>query len=73
MRKTYADTLTSGSLAKAKLPVVAPDDKLGFRIALSALGGYDLEIVWIVWIANTQDLTEFRVSEALVNSALHVE
>lgn len=66
VRKTYANTLTSGSLAKAKLPVVAPDDELGLRIAFSALGGYDSETVRIVWITNTQDLTELRVSESLV-------
>lgn len=66
IQKTYANTLTSGSLAKAKIPVVAPDDDTGLRIALSALGGYDPETVRIAWIANTQNLTELHVSESLV-------
>lgn len=67
LQKTYANALTSGSLAKSKLPVVAPDDELAVRIALSALGGYDPETVRVVWIANTQDLSELRVSEAVVD------
>ncbi|OYR80385.1 DUF362 domain-containing protein, partial [Halorubrum distributum] len=66
LKKTYANALTSGSLAKSKLPVVAPDDEFALRTALAALGGYDPETVRIVWIRNTQDLGEFRVSEAVV-------
>ena len=67
LRKTYANVLTSGSLAKAKLPVVAPDDELAIRVSLSALGGYDPETVRIVWIRNTEDLAELRVSAPLVD------
>ncbi|MFC7157220.1 DUF362 domain-containing protein [Halomarina halobia] len=67
LQKTYANALTSGSLEKSKLPVVAPDDELAIRISLSALGGYDPETARIAWIRNTQDLVEVRVSEALVD------
>ncbi|OTF12836.1 DUF362 domain-containing protein [Halorubrum sp. SD612] len=66
LKKTYANALTSGSLAKSKLPVVAPDDEFALRTALAALGGYDPETVRIVWIRNTQDLGELRVSDAAV-------
>ena len=66
LRKTYANALTSGSTAKAKLPLVAPDDEFAIRTALSALGGYDPESVRIVWIRNTQDLSALHVSEPLV-------
>ncbi|QLG63649.1 DUF362 domain-containing protein [Halorarum salinum] len=66
-KKTYANALTSGSLAKAKLPVVAPDDEFALRTSLAALGGYDPETVRIVWVKNTQDLTEFHVSEPLLD------
>ncbi|WP_425499617.1 DUF362 domain-containing protein [Halogeometricum luteum] len=66
LRKTYANALTSGSLAKANLPVVAPDDEFALRTALAALGGYDPETVRILWIRNTQDLGEMWVSEAVV-------
>ncbi|KAB1190657.1 MULTISPECIES: DUF362 domain-containing protein [Haloferax] len=67
LQKTYANALTSGSLAKIQLPVVCPDDEFSIRTALAALGGYDPETVRIVWIQNTQLLTEFRVSEPLVS------
>lgn len=66
IEKTYANALTSGSLAKAKLPVVAPDDEFALRTALSALGGCDPETARILWIRNTQDLTEMRVSQPVV-------
>ncbi|WP_128904024.1 DUF362 domain-containing protein [Halorubrum amylolyticum] len=67
LKKTYANALTSGSLAKSKLPVVAPDDEFALRTALAALGGYDPETVRIVWVRNTQDLGELRVSDAVVD------
>ncbi|MDZ5811086.1 DUF362 domain-containing protein [Halorubrum sp. AD140] len=67
LKKTYANALTSGSLAKSKLPVVAPDDEFALRTALAALGGYDPETARIVWIRNTQDLGEMRVSDAVVD------
>ncbi|SMO43626.1 DUF362 domain-containing protein [Halorubrum cibi] len=66
VKKAYANALTSGSLAKSKLPVVAPDDEFALRTALAALGGYDPETVRIVWIRNTEDLGELHVSEAVV-------
>ncbi|MEF8829585.1 MAG: DUF362 domain-containing protein [Haloarcula sp.] len=66
LQKTYANALTSGSTAKAKLPLVAPDDEFAIRTALSALGGYDPDTVRIVWIRTTQDLSTLRVSEPLV-------
>ena len=67
LKKTYANALTSGSLAKSKLPVVAPDDEFAFRTALAALGGYDPETARIVWIRNTEDLGELHVSAALTD------
>lgn len=66
LQKTYANALTSGSLAKSKLPVVAPDDEFALRTALAALGGYDPETVRILWIRNTEELGELRVSAAVV-------
>ncbi|WP_336328987.1 DUF362 domain-containing protein [Haloarcula sp. CGMCC 1.2071] len=66
LQKTYANALTSGSTAKAKLPLVAPDDEFAIRTALSALGGYDPDTARIVWIQTTQDLSELHVSEPLV-------
>jgi len=68
LKKTYANALTSGSLSKATLPPVVPDDELALRIALNALGGYDPDDVRIAWIENTTHLREFRVSEATLES-----
>jgi len=68
LQKTYANALTSGSTAKAKLPLVAPDDEFAIRAALSALGGYDPETVRIVWIRNTQDLSELHVSAPVIEA-----
>jgi len=65
--KTYANALTSGSLAKSKLPVVAPDDEFALRTALAALGGYDPETVRVLWIRNTEELGELHVSAAVVD------
>ncbi|NIB99615.1 lactate racemase domain-containing protein [Halobacterium sp. R2-5] len=67
LKKTYANALTSGSLAKSKLPVVAPDDEFALRTALAALGGYDPETVRVLWIRNTEELEELRVSAAVVD------
>jgi hypothetical protein len=70
LRKTYANAMTSGSLSKAHIPVVAPDDELAIRTALSALGGYDPETVKIAWIENTTELSEMHVSPALLEEIL---
>ncbi len=70
LQKTYANALTSGSLAKSKLPVVAPDDELALRTALSALGSPDPDSVRVVWIRNTQDLGELYVSAGVVDDLL---
>ncbi|EMA11462.1 protein of unknown function [Haloarcula vallismortis] len=66
LQKTYANALTSGSTAKAKLPLVAPDDEFAIQTALSALGGYDPDTARIVWIQTTQDLSTLHVSEPLI-------
>lgn len=65
--KSYANAITSGSLAKSKLPMVAPDDEMAIRIVLGALGAYHPESARIVWIENTTELGELRVSEPLVD------
>jgi len=65
--KTYANALTSGSLSKSKLPVVAPDDEFALRTGAAALGAYDPETARIVWIRNTEELGDLRVSDAVVD------
>jgi hypothetical protein len=63
--QVYTNALTSGSLSKARLPVVLPDDELALDAALSTIGRYDPESVRVVWIRDTAHLSEFRVSGAL--------
>ena len=65
LHSVYTNAVTSGSLAKATLPVVAPDDELAIQIALNALGAYDPKTVRIAWIENTSELEELHVSEAV--------
>ncbi|AEN04773.1 hypothetical protein Halar_1009 [halophilic archaeon DL31] len=67
--QVYTNALTSGSLSKAKLPVVLPDDERALDAALSTIGRYDPEAVKVVWIQNTSRLSEFTVSEALARNA----
>jgi hypothetical protein len=66
--QVYTNALTSGSLSKAKLPVVLPDDQRALDAALSTIGRYDPESVKIVWIQNTSHLSSFKVSEALAQN-----
>ena len=65
--KTYANVLTSGSLAKGKLPVVAPDDEFALRTALAALGADDPDGARILWIRNTQELDDLWASAAVLS------
>ena len=66
LHTVYANAITSGSLAKAMLPVVAPDDETAIHTATGALGAYDPESARIAWIENTAELEELRVSPAVV-------
>ncbi|ESP87979.1 lactate racemase domain-containing protein [Candidatus Halobonum tyrrellensis] len=63
--QVYTNALTSGSLSKAKLPVVLPDDERALAAALSTIGTYDPGTVRVAWVRDTGHLSEFRVSEAL--------
>ena len=68
LQKTYTNAITSGSLSKASVPLVAPDDELALAVACSALGGYDPETVRIAWIESTAELSDMWVSEALLGA-----
>jgi hypothetical protein len=63
--QVYTNALTSGSLSKAKLPVVLPDDEHALTAALATIGTYDPESVRVAWVRDTASLSSFRVSEAL--------
>ena len=63
----YTNALTSGSLSKAALPVVLPNDELALTAAVSSIGTYDRETVRMAWVRNTGSLSELRVSSALLD------
>lgn len=63
-KATYINCITSGSLAKCKIPLICETDQEALEIALSVLGIHPLEAVKVVWIKNTLELSEMRVSEA---------
>lgn len=65
LHAVYANAITSGSLARASVPVVAPDDETALGTATGALGAYDPETVRIAWIENTSELETLRVSPAV--------
>ena len=65
LHQVYTNALTSGSLSKARLPVVLPDDRLALLAALSTVGPYDPETIRVAWIRDTSHLSSFRVSTAL--------
>lgn len=67
----YTNALTSGSLSKARLPVALPTDELALTAAVSSIGAYDPNSVRMAWIRDTGHLSEFRISERLVDE--HVE
>ena len=63
--QVYTNALTSGSLSKARLPVVLPNDRLALETAVTTVGPYDPETIRVAWIRDTSHLSSFRVSEAL--------
>lgn len=65
--ETYANAITSGSLERAKIPVVAPDDEMALSMALNVLGGYDPDTTRIAWIESTAELGELLVSRAVAD------
>ncbi|MGA9401631.1 DUF362 domain-containing protein [Haladaptatus sp.] len=67
--QTYTNIITSNSLEKASLPVVLPTDEDAVNVTLSSVGPYDPERVRVAWIHDTGHLSEFRISEALVDEA----
>ena len=76
LHQVYTNALTSGSLAKARLPVVLPDDEHALAAALSSIGTHDPETVRVAWIRDTGSLSSFRVSAALARDpppGVHIE
>lgn len=69
LQQVYTNALTSSSLSKASLPVVTPDEEMATLVALSTIGPYDPESARVAWIQDTDHLSSFYVSEALVETS----
>jgi len=64
---TYMNCLTGTGPEKAKLPAAIPSDKLAIKVCLSSIGPVNPKNARIAWIRNTRELSEFRISENLLN------
>jgi hypothetical protein len=67
--QTYTNALTSGSLAKARLPVALPTERQAVAAAVGSVGRYDPGGLRLAWIRDTGHLGSFRASPALVADA----
>ncbi len=66
---TYTNTITSGFLERAKLPIVLENDRQAIETALSRLSPASRSRPRIVRIRDTAHLAEFQVSAALIDEA----
>lgn len=65
----YINVLTTGSLAPAKIPLLAENDEEALRLAISSANGAQWDTCRIVWIKNTLELERIYVSESLVQES----
>jgi hypothetical protein len=63
---TYRNVLTSGALHRARMPLVAGNDREALEMALSSLGHIPPAEAGVVWIKNTRLLGELKVSVTLL-------
>jgi hypothetical protein len=64
---TYKNAITSGFLERAKVPVVAQNDREAYEIALRSCGFIEKGKERIIRITNTLHLDEFYVSKAILD------
>ena len=71
IRKTYINTITSGSVERCFIPVIAASDEEAINIALQTCGRVvRLEDVRLAIINNTLELSQLYVSSALTAEVL---
>ena len=61
---TYKNVLTSGALERARIPVVAENDRVAIALAIESIG-VEHRTARVVRIKNTRELAELQVSESL--------
>ncbi|MCE5255696.1 MAG: DUF362 domain-containing protein [Spirochaetaceae bacterium] len=67
---SYPNAITAAEASGTKIPVVMPNDKLAFKFAIRTAVPFDEKAgIRIVWIKNTLALSEFYISEDLIQTA----
>ena len=62
---TYENVMASGALERARLPVIAANDRDAVALAMRSMGDPDIETLRVVRIKNTRELEGLLVSPAL--------
>lgn len=70
LHAVYTNAITTGTLAPARIPLVARNDRQAIAFALSTTPRTSPETCKVVWIRNTSSLTRLLVSPALRAEAL---
>ena len=70
LEETYPNCITSCDVAGFKLPVIMPDDRLAFKLALHTITEASAETGYrIMWIQDTNHLQTFYITERLLEEA----
>ena len=65
LHAVYTNAITTGTLAPARIPLIARNDRQAIAFALSTTPRISPETCKVVWIRNTSSLTRLLVSPAL--------
>lgn len=63
----YTNSITAGILGPSRLPIILNDDREAVRTAIKIAAPLHTDSPRIIWIKNTLELDEIRVSEALLD------
>tara|TARA_B100000378_G_scaffold193078_1_gene157210 strand:- start:235 stop:759 length:525 start_codon:yes stop_codon:yes gene_type:complete len=66
--KVYTNSLTSGVLIAASIPLAMPDDRTAIQAAIKTCGSHDPDAITLMRIPNTLHLEYLYASEALLLS-----
>ena len=69
LESTYANAITSVCPGGVKIPAVMPSDKDAIRFALLMATDAEPNAKRVIWIRDTLNLSEFYISEALIQEA----
>lgn len=71
LEQTYPNCITSCDVTGFKLPVIMPNDRLAFKLALHTITGANEATGYrIMWIRDTNHLQSFYITQRLMDEAL---